>query len=67
MRLPWTAEPATMLRVPDRDSSDEQLLLRVAGHYRGAFEELYRRYARTMLGLALRRLRDRGRAEDAVQ
>src|SRR5207342_450168 len=32
-----------------------------------AFEVLYRRYARPMFGLALRRLGDRGRAEDAVQ
>ena len=34
---------------------------------RGAFEVLYRRYARPVFGLALRRLGDRGRAEDAVQ
>ncbi|HEY5296268.1 MAG TPA: sigma-70 family RNA polymerase sigma factor, partial [Gaiellaceae bacterium] len=32
-----------------------------------AFEDLYRRYARPVFGLALRRLGDRGRAEDAVQ
>ena len=32
-----------------------------------AFEELYHRYARTVFGLALRRLGDRPRAEDAVQ
>jgi RNA polymerase sigma-70 factor (ECF subfamily) len=34
---------------------------------RGALEALYERYARSVLGLALRRLGDRGRAEDAVQ
>ena len=32
-----------------------------------AFEELYRRFARTVLGLALRRIGDRGRSEDTVQ
>jgi hypothetical protein len=32
-----------------------------------AIEALYRRYARALFALALRRLRDPGRAEDAVQ
>ena len=39
----------------------------MAGRDRAAFEELYRRYTRPVLGLALRRLGDRGRAEDALQ
>ena len=47
--------------------SDGELLQRVAAGDRSAFETLYRRYARAMLGLALRRLGDRGRAEEAVQ
>jgi RNA polymerase sigma-70 factor (ECF subfamily) len=47
--------------------SDGELLTRIADGDREAFEELYRRYSRAVLGLALRRLRDRGRAEDAVQ
>lgn len=47
--------------------SDSELLLRVAGRDRDAFDELYRRYTRPVLGLALRRLGDRGRAEDALQ
>jgi RNA polymerase sigma-70 factor (ECF subfamily) len=47
--------------------SDGQLIERVAGGDRPAFEELYRRYAKAVLGLALRRLGDRGRAEDAAQ
>ena len=34
---------------------------------RSAFEELYHRYARSVLGFALRRIGDRGRAEDSVQ
>lgn len=46
---------------------DGSLIERTAGGDRAAFEELYRRYARTVFGLALRRLGDRGRAEDAVQ
>ncbi|MFN2627519.1 MAG: RNA polymerase sigma factor [Gaiellaceae bacterium] len=46
---------------------DGELLLRVADGDRAAFESLYRRYVRTVFGLALRRLGDRGRAEDAVQ
>src|SRR2546423_13494564 len=47
--------------------ADEELLARVGNGDRSAFEVLYRRYARAVLGLALRRLGDRGRAEDAVQ
>ena len=50
-----------------RDPSDEALLVSVGGGDREAFELLYRRYARAVLGLALRRLGDRGRAEDAAQ
>jgi RNA polymerase sigma-70 factor, ECF subfamily len=48
-------------------TSDADLLVRVAAHDREAFELLYRRYVRSVFGLALRRLRDRQRAEDAVQ
>ena len=47
--------------------SDGELIERVGGGDRPAFDELYRRYARAVLGLALRRLGDRGRAEDAMQ
>src|SRR5919205_3899067 len=49
------------------DASDAELLVRVADRDREAFELLYHRYVRSMFGLALRRLRDRQRAEDAVQ
>jgi RNA polymerase sigma-70 factor (ECF subfamily) len=52
---------------PAPDADDGELLLRVADHDRVAFELLYHRYIRSVFGLALRRLRDRGRAEDAVQ
>jgi RNA polymerase sigma-70 factor (ECF subfamily) len=56
------AEPDTA-----NDASDADLLVRVAERDRDAFELLYRRYVRSVFGLALRRLRDRQRAEDAVQ
>jgi RNA polymerase sigma-70 factor, ECF subfamily len=48
-------------------ASDGELIQRAADGDRSAFEDLYRRYARPVFGLALRRLGDRGRAEDAVQ
>ena len=48
-------------------ATDGELLARVGTGDRAAFEELYRRFARPVLGLALRRLGDRGRAEDATQ
>lgn len=47
--------------------SDGDLIRRIAGRDRDAFDELYARYARPVLGLALRRLGDRERAEEAVQ
>jgi RNA polymerase sigma-70 factor (ECF subfamily) len=49
------------------ETSDAELLTRVAARDREAFELLYHRYVRSVFGLALRRLRDRQRAEDAVQ
>jgi RNA polymerase sigma-70 factor (ECF subfamily) len=52
---------------PAIDPSDADLLQRIARGDRGAFELLYSRYARAVLSLALRLLRDRGRAEDATQ
>lgn len=56
-----------MERVHQLELTDGELLGRVAAGDRLAFEEIYRRYARPVLGLALRRLGDRGRAEDATQ
>ncbi len=61
------ARVATIQLVRDPDLTDGQLIERVADGDRPAFEELYRRYGRAVLGLALRRLGDRGRAEDAAQ
>jgi RNA polymerase sigma-70 factor (ECF subfamily) len=52
---------------PTLDTSDADLLARVGEGDREAFELLYRRYVRPLFGLALRRLGDRGHAEDAVQ
>src|SRR5437660_1760188 len=51
----------------DDSPSDAELLARVGERDREAFETLYDRYVRPVFGLALRRLGDRGHAEDAVQ
>jgi RNA polymerase sigma-70 factor, ECF subfamily len=66
-RLPGRREPATITRVAASDCTDGELIRRTADGDRNAFETLYRRYSRPVFGLALRRLGDRGRAEDAVQ
>ena len=65
--LPWEAEVVSIRGVPHEESTDGELIERVGDGDRDAFEELYRRYTRPVLGLALRRLGDRGRAEDAFQ
>jgi RNA polymerase sigma-70 factor (ECF subfamily) len=69
--LPAAMPQGTGRETTDRPAQDEpsdgDLLQRVAGRDTGAFEELYHRYARPVFGLALRRLGDRMRAEDAVQ
>src|SRR5258707_5147416 len=69
--------PARLRPVPQRHPgrteeaahgpSDVDLLVRIADRDREAFELLYDRYVRPVFGLALRRLRDRQRAEDATQ
>src|SRR3954471_9685691 len=53
--------------VDDPSVTDGDLIRRVAKRDANAFEALYRRYARSVFGLALRRLGDRMTAEDAVQ
>jgi RNA polymerase sigma-70 factor, ECF subfamily len=68
--LPFEASPERTSREPFVDDpaiSDGDLLRRVARRDAYAFEALYRRYARPVFGLALRRLGDRMNAEDAVQ
>jgi RNA polymerase sigma-70 factor (ECF subfamily) len=57
-RAPFGLEPRT---------SDADLIVKIGNGDRVAFEELYRRFARPVLGLALRLLGDHGRAEDATQ
>jgi len=52
---------------PAEEATDADLLVRVADRDREAFEILYHRYIRSIFGLAMRRLRDRQQAEDAVQ
>jgi RNA polymerase sigma-70 factor, ECF subfamily len=47
--------------------TDAFLIERIGRGDAAAFEELYRRFARPVLAMALRQLRDKGRAEDATQ
>src|SRR5688572_15290927 len=56
------AEPMT-----NGTMTDGELIARVGDGDASAFDLLYRRYSRPVFALALRRLGDRGRAEDAVQ
>src|ERR671935_995528 len=65
--LPARAGASPTADPPRREPSDGDLLQRIGNGDRPAFELLYKRYARPVLGLALRRLGDRGRAEEAVQ
>jgi RNA polymerase sigma-70 factor, ECF subfamily len=65
--LPYENEAVSIRGVPHDEPTDGDLIERVGNGDRDAFEELYRRYTRPVLGLALRRLGDRGRAEDASQ
>ena len=57
--LPPAVGSARIRAVTEHDLTDSELLLRVGHGDRGAFEPLYRRYARPVFGLALRRLGDR--------
>ena len=61
------AVPEPRAARPEDGGTDADLLARVADRDRAAFDLLYHRYVRSIFGLALRRLRDRQRAEDAVQ
>ena len=61
------AVPAPVEAPAESDPSDALLLARVANADRDAFELLYRRYVRSIFGLALRRLRDRAQAEEVTQ
>src|SRR5512138_2648019 len=61
------AVPSEPAPPSDEPPTDAELLARVGERDRQAFEILYGRYVRSVFGLALRRLGDRGHAEDAVQ
>lgn len=65
--LPRAREVVSIRVVPAEGETAADLIERVGAGDRDAFEQLYRRFARPVLGLALRRLGDRGRAEDALQ
>ena len=65
--MPGRAGASTPAEAARHEPTDGDLLQRIGNGDRSAFEVLYRRYARAVLGLALRRLGDRGRAEEAVQ
>ncbi|MBA2332465.1 MAG: sigma-70 family RNA polymerase sigma factor [Actinobacteria bacterium] len=65
--VPHAAAAGNGGHVAHPELTDGELIERVGNGDRDAFDELYRRYTRPVLGLALRRLGDRGRAEDALQ
>jgi RNA polymerase sigma-70 factor (ECF subfamily) len=65
--LPSGLRTASIRYVSESSLSDGELIARTAARDHSAFEELHRRYARAIFGYALRRIPDRGRAEDATQ
>jgi RNA polymerase sigma-70 factor (ECF subfamily) len=69
LALDLPAQPAKrdVSPVPAEQCSDGELLRRIGEGDREAFDALYSRFVRPVFALALRRLRDRGRAEDATQ
>jgi RNA polymerase sigma-70 factor, ECF subfamily len=69
LALDFPSRPTRRERLPlaAEQCSDGELLQRIATGDRDAFDVLYRRFVRPVFALALRRLGDRGRAEDATQ
>ena len=66
--LPAQSPPRRVGRLTaPAECSDGELLQRIGDGDREAFDVLYRRFVRPVFALALRRLGDRGRAEDATQ
>src|SRR3954452_22902864 len=66
-RAAGPSAPRLALVMPEPEASDAELIQRIGDGDREAFESLYERYARPVYGFALRRLRDRGQAEDVAQ
>ncbi len=56
-----------LLPMPSSEASDGELIQRIGEGDTEAFDSLYHRFARPVYGFALRRLRDRGQAEDVAQ
>ena len=67
MELATPVRPESPAEPAERRVTDGDLLQRIADGDTAAFDILYRRFSRPIYGLALRMLRDRGRAEEAVQ
>jgi RNA polymerase sigma-70 factor (ECF subfamily) len=65
--VPPSAAAEARSEETEGELTDGELIQRVAVGDADAFEVLYHRYVRSVFGLALRRLGDRMRAEDAVQ
>jgi RNA polymerase sigma-70 factor, ECF subfamily len=64
---PGAVEETHSEEIEGEAPTDGELIQRIAAGDSNAFEVLYHRYVRSVFGLALRRLGDRMRAEDAVQ
>jgi RNA polymerase sigma-70 factor (ECF subfamily) len=67
LALDFPAQRARPAAAAAEDCTDGELLERIGRGDREAFDVLYRRFVRPIFALALRRLGDRGRAEDATQ
>jgi len=67
MELATPVRPESPAEPAERRVTDGDLLQRIADEDTAACDILYRRFSRPIYGLALRMLRDRGRAEEAVQ
>jgi RNA polymerase sigma-70 factor, ECF subfamily len=67
-RAVWQGEKEDGIHGLELDAESDARLIQLAAAGDGrAFEWLYRRFSRSVRGMALRHLRDAGRAEDAVQ
>jgi RNA polymerase sigma-70 factor (ECF subfamily) len=66
-RRPGSRAALFLVPMQSPEASDAELIQRIGEGDREAFESLYERYARPVFGFALRRLRDRGQAEDVAQ